>query len=450
MSYSTVHSNMETFTHRMLGQVLVQPLIRLKTQFASKSVDIKYRSRIILNDWIPSWKKLAITALMMAGAYKLVLQPIISSFFPPIPGIFQARKDSKKPQGGKDVAGQEDVGGNFSRHKKDARVAKEGVVFGRDDHDRAKPKGRKASKKNSDEAEFNSMTSTTTEVTVLNNCWTLEVKTRNGYISYVQGMFMDSTWCATTAHAILPYEDDDEITEIGFYPDHPDSGCKTAVIVPRTNFTLYRPDETRDLIYIIFNKVFLPGMKKKWNMVPSRSNAPKHVSNVTKLMFGVVNGQTMFVSQGPFDAYYTETSKLSFFVDTAYGVYRGRGYTYYLVKDAKGESGDCGFPYLVKASPYPILGLHDARYGNDSIVVPIFSDDKFGNEVKESPKANFQSLPPGLQAHVTMPEQAPFVPGAKVIGKIDGLKTSSSVPDLQQKTYCTGLKKTFSNHQSYQ
>lgn len=65
------------------------------------------------------------------------------------------------------------------------------------------------------------------------------------------------------------------------------------------------------------------------------------------------------------------------------GIFAGKTYRvqmrgYYLVKDGKGLSGFCGFPWISSDNVHqnhPILGAHVARLGNDSIVCPLYSSD---------------------------------------------------------------------------
>jgi hypothetical protein len=238
---------------------------------------------------------------------------------------------------------------------------------------------------------------------------------------------MDDKWLAIPKHAVAPYEKEDEIIELSLYPDHPDSGCKSHVTVPRAGFVFHYPDPNRDLCYVIFTKSIMPGTRTKWSVVPRRRTAPHSYSDVYRLVFGLVNGQEMFVKEGPYTSTLDKNTKLKFTTQTPYGQYKATNLEYYIVRDAKGEPGECGFPYYDGSAQKCLIGLHDARYGNDAMVVPIYYDDRYPADEEG---AQLQSMPPTLAQHVKLPT-APVkaIPGAKVVGEMmPGLKTSAAPP----------------------
>jgi len=165
------------------------PTERIRPMRLSVASEMHYKGKVLLRKLIPTKTTIALIGAAAVGAWVL-LKPILSTVVPPIPGIFQGKKGSKQPKG-RDAWGYDDpVTGNFSRARKAGRVHKEGREFERrydedrhegpryiptrkqDYHDGQWRDNRRRPVKG--DPEFQSYQARSSDVSLLNNCWTVE------------------------------------------------------------------------------------------------------------------------------------------------------------------------------------------------------------------------------------------------------------------------------------
>jgi len=382
------------------------------------------------------------TSICVVAVY-MAAKSLFNVFFSECPTWFHAVSYTKNGNDMKHKKGGDPNQGNFSRNARAARLAKENVWH---DH-----KGQAVLQ--------SGLSGHLRDFSVTKNVWVLRLKYLGGYSSYCEGLFMDSRQIAFTWHAHAAYSSD-VLVEIALFPDHPDAGVKTALVLSQSMFSVNRPDKNRDLGFVVLNKAYMQGVRSLWGLVPSRCEAQPTYNNVFRLVSGVYNGQNMTLPEGPFPLTLVKDSKRRVAYQDGLIVYEDTGLTYYIVAEGKGEAGDCGFPYMCATNDKPLLGMHHARCGNDSFMVPFYSEDNvfpvlqaglrtgiFMEEVifpePEIPRNDplplpyFQhkgdfTLPMGLENKVDASVAGEHISGAKHVGKLDADVKSFSSPQTSK------------------
>lgn len=129
----------------------------------------------------------------------------------------------------------------------------------------------------------------------------------------------------------------------------------------------------RDLVFILFDKSFpsRPSLKKmmisreEFLQVESDSCVRVHTwDGKTKMRQLVPCGEVTPITS-PFKSCLT-VNGVQHFID----------YNQFMaVYDGRGESGDCGLPYLSDCSRPALLGIHIASYNSDGLLAPVFIED---------------------------------------------------------------------------
>jgi hypothetical protein len=379
-------------------------------------------------------------ACICVAAVYMAAKSLFNVFFAECPSWFHATTYTRNGNELRGHKGGDKDQGNFSRNARAARLSKENV-------------------NHSDGTFQSSFDQHHRDFSVSKNVWVLRLKYLGGHSSYCEGIFMDSRQIAFTWHAHAAYASD-VLVEISLFPDHPSAGVKTALVLNQSMFSINRPDKNRDLGFVILNKAYMQGVRSLWGLVPSRSDAQPTYNNVFRIVSGVYNGQNMTLPEGPFPATLVKDSKTRIAYQDGLIVYEDVGLTYYIIAEGKGEAGDCGFPYLCATSDKPLLGMHHARCGNDSFMVPFFSEDNCmpvmqsgltkgvfmdnecegtpppvrptvqSNEVVYQPSKHYdETLPMDLEDKVDPTVPGEHIPGAKYVGKLaPDIKSFSSPP----------------------
>jgi hypothetical protein len=322
------------------------------------------------------------------------------------PAWFMSRDKS-----GKAYRGGDNGNGNFSRGKRSARLRKEGNFNDWDNAYFYRNGGGDIVLRAHPSAKFQGLTQHGVDITVAKNSWVVRFRFSDGTESYAQCLFLDSRQVFFNWHTYAAFASSDLI-DVAFFPDHPSTGVQTALVLgSETMYSISRPSQDRDLGRMLLTKAYMPGMRDLWKLVPSDSDLKESVLNVFRNVQGVVNGKSLAISEGPFKCLLMRNSTRKIVLNTGNTEYEDSLLTYYVAYGAKGEAGDCGFPYLsIGGSSYPLVGIHGARCGDDAFVVPILDTDN----VFAEKKATAQSFVPGLEERLS--------PLDKPVNQIKGTK----------------------------
>jgi hypothetical protein len=239
---------------------------------------------------------------------------------------------------------------------------------------------------------------------------------KNGETGEVYGLFMDDKYFAFPYHAYAAeWSIENPCIKVEFYPDMPEFGVATCLVLEQ-GFTIRRVDDSRDLGALYVTKGSVPCVSSIWGCVPKKELlAGVKSENVRRIIKATLNGKQIYGLEGPFQVEYINNSPIK----TSFGEYSDVFLNFYRAFNGKGVNGDCGFPYEIgKGYDFSLLGLHFARCGDDSFIVPIVKEDK------DIFSASFQ-MPLGSELLVDPDHEGEHVPGAKYLGKWKGKGFSS-------------------------
>jgi hypothetical protein len=231
----------------------------------------------------------------------------------------------------------------------------------------------------------------------------------------IAGLFMDEK------NFYFPYHGyaylNGSCTKIILYPDFPEKGCRTGLSLDPRQFSVSRIEVKRDLGCIHFRQAPVVGMRSIWTLARSKNERDPDLPVVYRNLSAVINGRRMFMSEGPFRADFTRNSALNFRItEPGKTPYVDSNLDYYLVPNGEGYAGYCGYAYTApEGSNKPLLGLHMARLGVDSLVVAIYAEDR---------DPVLQAMPRGLEERIDPTIPGPDIKGAKFFGRVEGTPTS--------------------------
>lgn len=251
---------------------------------------------------------------------------------------------------------------------------------------------------------------------ILRQSFVLEIVHFNGNVTYGRGVFLDNRTLATNWHTLDFYAS--KIRTITIYPDHPDTGVESGHVLSFKQFDYHRVDDQRDLGYVLLNRTYISGICDLWKHLPRRNSVPDKV-NVERFIRGVFNGTVHMAKEGPFTLTSLQNKPRKYVISMNGQEYRMTDLEYYLALGGCGEGGDCGLPYIRPGGvPNPFVGLHMARSGDDSFIVPLYQEDR--------PEAFFQGfMPPGLEEKIDYEAPGVHIPGLIYCGKVDSYKPSA-------------------------